>query len=108
MSVTNRQARKWRDEDMRDFGKVFRKAYEKCMEELHVKKAFKACGIVPLDSHAINSQRVMPAAIVVLPEGTPQQQPLDRTQWCVKPDLHPCQQGYQHKLQHHQLHHCIL
>ncbi|KAJ8375834.1 hypothetical protein SKAU_G00064140 [Synaphobranchus kaupii] len=54
----------------RDFGKVFRKAYEKCVEEMHVKKAFKACGIVPLDSHAINSQRVMPAAIVVLPEDT--------------------------------------
>ncbi|KAJ8353656.1 hypothetical protein SKAU_G00212230 [Synaphobranchus kaupii] len=54
----------------RDFGKVFRKAYKKCVEELHVKKAFKACGIWPLDSHAINSQRVMPAAIVVLPEDT--------------------------------------
>ncbi|KAJ8340713.1 hypothetical protein SKAU_G00353460 [Synaphobranchus kaupii] len=54
----------------RDFGKVFRKAYEKSVEELHMKRAFKACGIVPLDSHAINSQRVMPAAIVVLPEDT--------------------------------------
>ncbi|KAJ8335415.1 hypothetical protein SKAU_G00387570 [Synaphobranchus kaupii] len=69
----------------KDFGKVFRKAYEKCVEELHMQKAFKACGIVSLDSHAISSQRVMPAAMVVLPE--------DTTTTTCGPDTVVCEAG---------------